>query len=102
MPATQESFDGLAFPTITVRLGNGSGTATMRRYSDQLIRKRTSYTYDQRDGAAFAVKCARAAWDEYVKRSQAESDYTPEEVILIPGDLPAGYVFTAVPVRFFA
>jgi hypothetical protein len=73
----------------------------MVRDSETTIRARVSYSYDQRDGAAFALTVAQAVWAKWAERMRAEHGIDDSDVVFIPGDIPTGYSFTAVPSRFF-
>lgn len=104
MATNTPDFNGLAFPVVTVRLGNHRGNATLNA-SGGTYRARIPYSYDQRDGVDFAVKAARAAWEKYRAASMSdEYPYDPgtaDEIVLVPGNAKDGYTFTIVPASFF-
>lgn len=102
-PDPQAAFDGLAFPVITVRLGNGKANATMATYEDT-FRARLDYSYDERDGAAFAIRAAQAVWDKYAAHmATGDYPYIVEPSVFVPGNPgpSKGYVITVVPAHYF-
>lgn len=99
--ASNQSFDGLAFPVAKVRYGSGNYSASIYRDRDQTYRAKASYNHAVGGGARGALPVALKAFEKCLAGHNglaAEGEY-----IAVPGDFNATfYTFTFVPARFFA